>query len=84
MDSKLRQRLNDARVFSLAAQHMLPLVESWRQRSADELRAAFQAGHQEQIIIKVARYDAFTSILEEIQSKQIEFETLIDKHPKEL
>lgn len=82
MDAKTQQKMNEGRAFFLAAETLSPLIEERRQRSVEELMSAFRSGHKD-LLTHVARVEAYTSILEDIQSKGIEYQTVIDKYNKE-
>jgi uncharacterized protein YbgA (DUF1722 family) len=76
------QKLNEARVFHIAAEQLLPLVEERQLRSMEKLIAEFRSG-QTNLITAVAQLDAYTTIIEEIRAKETVFNHLIDKHNKE-
>lgn len=79
---ELQAKINAGRVFNIAAAEIRPLVEERRLRSVEELIAQYRNGHTN-LLTYVAKVEAYASILEDIQGKQLEFEHLLDKHNKE-
>jgi hypothetical protein len=79
--ASLEDKLNQARVFSLSAGQMLPYIESCKVRATEELLASYRSGRD--LLAPTARLEAYTSIIEEIECKAVEFDHLVTKHQRE-
>lgn len=76
------QKLNEARVFSIASEQLLPLIAEKQTHAMEKLIADFRGGKTD-LITAVAQLDAYTTILEEIRSKEAQFQHLVEKYNKE-
>lgn len=61
--------LNQARIFNIASQEMLPLIEDMRKTAYDKLLAEFRNGSKD-LLTLVAQLAALQNLIDEIQTKQ--------------
>jgi hypothetical protein len=69
------EELSEARVLSLAAHAIIPLIEERKQIAYERLLASFRNSSQANIAL-VAECNAYSSILEDINNKLNSYETL--------
>jgi len=72
------EQLNDYRIFHLAAQQIVPLIESMHKDTLEKLLTNFREG-ETNLLSSVAKLEALHSLLEEIHFKSKTYEHHLSK-----
>lgn len=73
-----QQMLNEGRVFHLAADVMVPLIDQMKAHTDELLIRDFRSGHRDNLVL-VAKLEALYTLKEEIITKAAAYEAHIKK-----